>query len=195
MKTTRLLAVLLALPLLAFDCGGGEEDVDPFRSGFGFGCTVHVAGAVPAEDLWCVPAAYDYSAFPDPQLASTTWGFVVSGYRGVFPSTMLGVGAGGGFFLAGRPTVGTTYSWSGSTASTAFVSGGFDRYDGSGQLTHSNTTLGNGSYGVGSFSVRFSAIPPPNATDEQLLGVHGTFSATLKPLGGFSGDVTLTATF
>jgi hypothetical protein len=189
MKTTRLLAVLLALPLLAFDCGGKEEIQDPF----GLGCTVHVAGAVPSEDLWCVASAYDYSAFPDPQLASTTWGFVLSGYRGVFPA-IAGIGAGGGFFLAGRPHVGTTYWWNGSTASTELVSGGFDRYDASGLRTHSNTTLGNGSYGIGSFSVTFSAIPPATATDADLLGVHGTFSATLKPIGS-GADVTLTAQF
>jgi hypothetical protein len=61
--------------------------------------------------------------------------------------------------------------------------------------THANVTHGNGTHGTGSAAVTFTAIPPANATDEQLLGVHGTFSATLKPLGGFSGDVTLTATF
>jgi hypothetical protein len=45
---TRLLAVLLALPLVAFDCGGKEEVRSPV------GCTLRVRGAV-SEDLRADP--------------------------------------------------------------------------------------------------------------------------------------------
>jgi hypothetical protein len=188
MKTTRLLPVLLALPLLAFDCGGKEEVQDPF----GLGCTVHVEGAAPSEDLWCVVAAYDYSAFPQPY-GSHMWGFIISAYRGT------DVGAGGGIYLAGRPVEGVPYSWNGNSASSIIDGGGFNRYAGSMSagtyvLTHANSTLGNGD-GTGSATVTFTAIPPANATNEQLIGVHGTFTATLLPRDGFSGVVTLTARF
>jgi hypothetical protein len=60
-------------------------------------------------------------------------------------------------------------------------------------LTHSNSTLGSGS-GEGSASVRFSAIPPADATNEELLGVHGTLTARLPSLGG-GADATLSASF
>jgi hypothetical protein len=190
MKAIRLPAVLLALPLLAFDCGGPERPVNPL----GLGCTLSVRGAA-AEDLWCVVTAYDYSAFPEPDLASTTWAFEIVAYR---PGTYE-VGAGGGVFLDGRPTVGATYSWDGSAASAAIASGGFDRYAGSMgagtyELTHAASTLGDGSYGDGAASVRFTQIPPANAAGPELLGVHGTLTARLPSLGG-GADVTLSASF
>jgi hypothetical protein len=190
MKSTRLLAVLLALPLVAFDCGEPESPFDRL----GLGCTLHVGGGAPAEDLWCIVTAYDYSAFPDPELASSTWAFEIVAYRrGGYE-----VGAGGGLFLDGRPAVGATYSWDGPVASAAIASGGFDRYGGSMQagtyeLTHASSTLGNGS-GEGSASVTFTAIPPAGATNAELLGVHGTLSARLPSLGG-GGEATLSASF
>jgi hypothetical protein len=42
--------------------------------------------------------------------------------------------------------------------------------------------------------VRFSAIPPADATNEELLGVHGTLTARLPSLGG-GADATLSASF
>jgi hypothetical protein len=188
MKAKTLAAVLLALPLVAFDCGG-----DPSLDRFGFGCTLHVGGGAPAEELWCIVTAYDYSAFPEPELASSTWVFEIVAYRGGYE-----LGAGGGLFLNGRPAVGATYSWNGSVASAEIASGGFNRYGGSMQagtyvLTHANSTLGSGS-GEGSASVRFSAIPPADATNEELLGVHGTLTARLPSLGG-GADATLSASF
>jgi hypothetical protein len=190
MKRTRLLAALLALPLVAFDCGGTEERPNPF----GLGCTLHVGGAAPPEDLWCVAVAYDYSAFPEPELASTTWAFEIVAYRG-----MSEIGAGGGVFLNGRPTAGTTYSWDGSTASPAIASGGFDRYGGSMGagtfgVTHAASTLGDGSFGEGRASLRFTHLPPADATDAALLDVHGTLTARLPSLTG-GGDATLSASF
>jgi hypothetical protein len=185
----RMLAALLALPLLAFDCGGKEEPLgwNPFGP---FGCTLHVGGAVPAEDLWCIAAAYDYSAFLDPQLASTQWVFEVSAYRG-----NMEIGAGGGVFLEGRPTVGATYWWNGATASSTLGSGGFNRYSSAPyELTHACSSLGSGS-GEGTFSVTFSAIPPASAMDAELLGVHGTFTATLPPQVVGGGNATLSASF
>ena len=59
--------------------------------------------------------------------------------------------------------------------------------------THSAWSLGAGS-GDGSFSVTFTAIPSANAIDAELLGVHGTLSASLPSLTT-GGPATLSATF
>ncbi|WP_158305913.1 hypothetical protein [Anaeromyxobacter sp. Fw109-5] len=42
---------------------------------------------------------------------------------------------------------------------------------------------------------RFTAIPPANATNAQLLGVHGTLVGTLPALETGGGPVTFRATF
>jgi hypothetical protein len=185
MKTTRLVALLLALPLVAFDCGG-EEPVDRF----GLGCTLHLGGGVPAEELSCIMTAYDYSAFPNPELQSATWVFQVVAYRGTYE-----VGGGAGLFLDARPALGTAYGWDGDAATGTVLSGGAERYGpGTMQQTHHAVSLGSGS-GAGKLSVRFTQIPPPDAADAALLGVHGTLTATLPPDPGFAGTATLSVSF
>ena len=178
----RLAAAALALPLLAFDCGGAQPEPNPFGT-----CALHVRGAGPGvnEDLWCVVTSYDYAP------ASTTWAFELSAYRG-----MTSVAGGAGVFLAGRPAVGTAYGWSGATSSVD--SGGATRSIGDAMatpptlaLTHEATALA----GTGALSVTFTQVPPPGATGAQLLNVHGTLTATLEALDGVSPPVTFSATF
>jgi hypothetical protein len=187
---TRVLALLLALPLAAFDCGGKEEQapVNPF----GQSCQLHVGGGA-SEDLWCIVTAYDYSDL-DPQ--STMWAFELVAYRG-----MTEVGAGAGFFHDGRPLLGTPYGWSGAST-TNVDSGGATRSVG--DLTADPPTfaytheawapLGVGD-GTGSLSVTFSQIPPPGAVGPALLLVHGTLTATVPAVDGVSAPVTFSATF
>jgi hypothetical protein len=198
MKTNRILAVLLALPLVAFDCGG--EEAQGWGGGgdpFGLGCRLHVAGAGVDEDLWCIMSAYDYATFPEPELASTTWVFELVAYRGLTE-----VGAGAGFFLDGRPALHTAYGWNGDTASAALISGGAERYGGSLSAgtyvqTHGASSLGAGALpgsGIGALSATFTQIPPPDATEQQVIQVHGSLTATLpSELGG--APVTFTASF
>jgi hypothetical protein len=172
---TRLLAVLLALPLVAFDCGGKEEVRSPV------GCTLRVRGAV-SEDMWCIVAAYDYTQMPVPL---DEWGFELVAYRGTVQ-----VGGGVGLFLGGRPELGTSYGWDGPDRSVLLTDGSADRYDAAYQPTHSAWSIVD----TGSVSVQFSAIPPPNATNGDLIGVHGTLTGVLPSETG--GDpVTFTATF
>lgn len=187
---SRALLLLLALPLLAFDCGG--KDAPPaVRSPFGLDCKLHVGGGAPAEDLWCVMTAHDYTN--DPGSTQTTWVFELVAYRG-----MVEVGAGAGLFLAHRPALGTDYGWDGASATTLVLSGGAQRYTGSlqagtHQRTHDAYSLGTGD-GTGRLSVRFSEIPPVDATNEQSLRVHGTLSATVPSLT--TGEpATFSATF
>jgi len=185
---SRVLAVLLALPLVAFDCGGKDEPAE--KSPFGLACKLHVGGGVPAEDMWCVMMAYDYSALPDPELASSNWVFEINAYRGTYEP-----GASAGFFLDGRPALGPTYGWNGDVATSTLLGGGADLYaSGTMQHTHSADSLGSGWSGTGQLSVTFTAIPPASAVNEQLLGVHGTLTATLPSLTG-GEDATLSATF
>ena len=188
MKTRALLA-LLALPLVAFDCGGTEPAA---RSPFGLDCKVHVGGGAPAEDLWCIVTAHDYTN--DPSSTSTTWVFELVAYRG-----FTDVGAGAGIFLEHRPALGATYGWDGDLATTLVVSGGASVYAGSMQAgtyvqTHDSYSLGAGNGGSGTQSVQFTAIPPMNATGEQSIGVHGTLTATVPPVGT-GAPATLTASF
>jgi len=188
----RMLAVLLALPLVAFDCGGKEEPVGGGTDPFGLGCKVRLAGAVAAEEMWCIMTAFDYSAF-DPPYGSSTWGFEIVAYRALMP--MPEVGAGVGFFLDARPALGVAHGWDGDVASSTLLSGGAERIvPGTfGEQSHSAVSLGAGS-GTGRVSVVFTTIPPPTAVDAELLGVHGTVSADLPSLSG-GGLATLTATF
>ncbi len=175
---TRALLVVFALPLLAFDCGG--NDTPPaVRSPFGLDCKLHVGGGAPAEDLWCIMTAHDYTN--DPYSASTTWVFELVAYRG-----MVEVGAGAGIFLEHRPALGTAYGWDGTYATTLVVSGGAQRYAGSLQAgtyeqTHDAYSLGAGD-GAGALSVTFSGIPPMDAVGEQSLQVHGTLTATVPSM-------------
>ncbi len=179
----RMLVVVLALPLLAFDCGGKEPERDPF----GLGCKLHVAGAV-SEDLWCVMVAYDYSQL-DPQPLDE-WVFKVVAYRGTME-----VGAGVGMFLGGRPALGTPYGWSGAVRSPLLTDGSATRYGGSFQAgDYGPTHLAMSIDQTGALSVTFTAIPPPGATGEQSIGVHGSLIATLPPTAS-GAEVTLSATF
>jgi hypothetical protein len=52
-----------------------------------------------------------------------------------------------------------------------------------------------GTAGAGAMSITFSRIPPPAATGEQLLDVHGTVAGTLVALDGVSPPLTFSATF
>lgn len=178
----RMLVVVLALPLLAFDCGGKEPERDPF----GLGCKLHVAGAV-SEDLWCIMVAHDYSQDEFPQ---DQWVFEVVAYRGTME-----VGAGVGMFLGGRPALNTPYGWNGATRSPLLTDGSAQLYGGSLQAgnygeTHSAESI----IDTGALSVTFSAIPPVTATGEQSIGVHGSLTATLPPTAA-GANVTLSATF
>jgi hypothetical protein len=179
----RLVAVVLALPLVAFDCGGEEEVRSPV------GCTLQVRGAV-SEDLWCIVAAYDYSAFP--VVPQDQWGFILTAYRGTME-----VGAGVGMFLGGRPTLGTVYGWNGATRSALLTDGGAQRYGGSmfsEPPTYTQTHSAESIIETGSLFIQLSAIPPANAMNEELIGVHGTLAGTLPSESG--GDpVTIVATF
>lgn len=178
----RLAAALLALPLLAFDCGGD----DPPQNPLGLACTLQIRGAV-NEDLWCIVAAYDYSDL-DP--TSTMWALDLAAYRG-----MTEVGGGVGFFHDGRPSLATAYGWSGNASTVD--SGEAVRYVGEASpvATHEAIAPLMGYGGTGALTVTFSRIPPPGATGAQLMDVHGTLSGTLPAVDGVSGPVTFTATF
>ena len=187
---TRALLVIFALPLVAFDCGG--KDAPPAaKSPFGVECKLHVGGGAPAEDLWCIVTAHDYTN--DPYSTSTTWVFELVAYRG-----MVDVGAGAAIFLQHRPALGADYGWDGTNATTLVVSGGAQRYGGSLQAgtyaqTHDAVSLGTGD-GTGALSVRFSEIPPIDAMGAQSLEVHGALTATVPSMTTGS-PATLFATF
>lgn len=63
------------------------------------------------------------------------------------------------------------------------------------QQTHDAYSLGvDGGSGSGALSVRFSAIPPVDAVNEQSINVHGTLTATV-PSTTTGDPATLFATF
>jgi hypothetical protein len=174
----RSLAVLLALPLVALGCGGGSD-----RSPSG--CTLRVRGAV-SEDLWCVVAAYDYSAMPGAPM--NVWGFELVAYRG--SAQAMEVGAGVGVFLGGRPALDASHGWDGATRSALLTDGSAERLGANALPTHRAWSIDE----TGSLSVEFSAIPPASATNAELMGVHGTLTGTLQSSSG--GDpVTFSASF
>lgn len=178
----RLAAVLFALPLLAFDCGGAEPPLGP-------SCMLQIRGAA-SEDLWCIVAAYDYADL-DP--TSTMWALDLAAYRGTTE-----VGGGVGFFHDGRPALGTPYGWSGATSSVDSGSAFRDVGDGMAGppvTTHYATAPLAGYGGEGAMSVTFTRIPPRGAAGAQLMDVHGTLSGTLPAVDGVSLPVTFTATF
>jgi hypothetical protein len=180
----RIAVVLLALPFLAFDCGGKDEPPNPF----GTNCRLQIRGAV-SEDEWCIVAAHDYAQ--DPVAPQNEWGFILSAYQ----ANNLDVGGGVGVFIAGRPALGVPYGWSG--ASSNVTGGSATRYAGS-MLTNPPTAVETHSAvelaGTGALTITFSQIPPPGAVGAQSIGVHGTLSATLPSDTG-GAPVTFTATF
>jgi hypothetical protein len=187
MSSRRLAALLVALPLLGFDCGGSHPDAG---SPFGNACQLHIRGAAPGvnEDLWCVVSAYDYADLGNPN----TWAFELVAYRG-----MTQVGGGAGVFLPARPALGTSYFW--TTSTTNVVSGSATRYAAAtaptAQETHLATAPMPAGGGLGSMSIVFSRIPAAGATGPALMDVHGTLSGTLPSVDGVSPPVTFAATF
>jgi len=189
-----LLLTALALPLLAFECGGDDEK--PATGGFA--CSLEVRGAV-SEDLWCVATAYDYAAMP--QAASDMWVFLLVAYRGqpVPGGAQPEPAAEVGFYLVGPPTLNQPYGW--SELASVVDSGSASRWAGSVQAGTAERTheamapLFQGDAGTGEISARFTAIPPVDATGAALLGVHGTVEGTLPALDGASAPVTIRARF
>lgn len=183
--TKRIAALVLALPLLAFDCGGS----DPAPNPFGLECRLSVRGAA-SEDLWCIVTAYDYADL-DP--ARTDWVFELVAYRG-----MTEVAAGAGFFLDGPPALGVPYGWTTTTSNVASGSAMRSVGDlsaGTQEYTHQAWAPMLSTEGVGSMSVVFSRIPPRGATGPALLDVHGSFSGTLPAVAPGGASVTFSASF
>jgi hypothetical protein len=190
MRSRRLVALLLALPLLGFDCGGSHPDpVSPF----GNACQLHVRGAFAGanEDLWCVVSAVDYADLGNPNM----WAFELVAYRGTTQ-----VGGGVGIFLPARPALGANYFWNASTTNVG--SGGAERYVGDAaanpptvQQTHEAMAPLLAGGGIGSMSIAFSRIPAQGATGQALTDVHGTLSGTLVAMDGVTPPVTFAATF
>jgi hypothetical protein len=189
---SRILAVLLALPLLAFDCGGG--DPAPPTSPFGMICKLQIrgAGAGVNEDLWCVVSAVDYADMGSPG----TWAFELVAYRG-----MTQVGGSVGVFLGGRPAIGSPCGWTAGTSSV--TSGGALRAVGdmtvvpsTYQETHRAEAPLGLLAGTGSMSVTFSRIPAVGtSTGPGSIDVHGILSGTLPAADGVSPPVTFSAVF
>ena len=67
-----LALAVLALPLLAFDCGGQTPNPNPSPTG----CSVRLTGAGLDETLVCSPTAFDYHDL-DP--TTTEWAFEFGG--------------------------------------------------------------------------------------------------------------------
>ncbi|HEY6003288.1 MAG TPA: hypothetical protein VIV57_10480 [Anaeromyxobacter sp.] len=188
---SRVLAVLLALPLLAFDCGG--NDPAPPTSPFGMICKLQIrgTGAGMNEDLWCIASVFDYAELGNPGM----YAFELVAYRG-----MTQVGGSVGVFLDGRPALASPYGW---TASTTNVSSG-SALRAIGDVTavpstyqETNRALAPmlATLGTGAMSITFSKIPPVGATGPALTDVHGTLSGTLPAVDGTSPPVTFAAVF
>ncbi len=192
MRKTRILAVVAALPLLAFDCGG-KKTAPSAVSPFGLSCKIHIAGPGVSEDMWCIVAAYDYSVVPGGAPASTPsamWGFELVAYR----PNLMDVGAGVGIFLNGPPTLGAAYGWDGASASSGLDGGSATRSAGSltndtFEYTHESSSVAE----IGSLQVQFRQIPPAGAQEQAIL-VHGSLFGTIEPIGAGT-TLSISATF
>lgn len=189
---SRLLAPLLALPLVAFDCGG-KDPAPPPTSPFGMICQLQIrgAGAGVNEDLWCIVSAFDYADLGNPG----TWAFELVAYRG-----MTQVGGSVGVFLGGRPTLGLPYAWTATTSNVTSGSatraiGDLTAVPSTYQETHRAVSPLDFVPGTGAMSITFSKIPAVGATGPGLTDVHGTLSGTLPALDGVSAPVTFSAIF
>lgn len=178
---TSLLVAALALPLVAADCGGDDSPQSPT------GCTLRVAG----ETLTCAAAAFDYSA-TDPEAG---WGFEVVGTRpdGHVMATVQ-------LMLPAPPVLRQTYGWSGTSSSVLDGWATFSRvtdYQTPPDVTHeAQSPFFEGEAGTGALSIRFTEIPPPDATTEaQMMAVSGTADATLEATDGSGGTIALHAEF
>jgi hypothetical protein len=192
MRSRTLALPLLALPLLAFDCGG--KDPAPPTSPFGQICKLAIrgSGAGVNEDLWCIVSAVDYADIGSPG----TWAFELVAYRG-----MTEVGGSVGVFLGGRPALNAPYGWTAST--TSVTSGEAMRAVGdvaanppTYQETHRALAPLDPLPGTGEVSIAFSKIPAPGtSTGPGAIDVHGTLSGTLPALDGASPPATFSAVF
>jgi hypothetical protein len=187
---TRLLLVLLALPLVAFDCGGEEKVSLPQCP---FGCTMQVRGAV-SESLCCLAIAYDYSQL-DPTFPE--WTFMLTAFR----TDLADEAASVGMFFEGRPPLAAEYAWDGDVCSTtALTWGTAERFTFVTQPYPSVVTThsADSALGTGALSLVVTEIVPSAVVGQQS-GVHGALTATLPPGDiGFPVDgppVTLFATF
>jgi hypothetical protein len=192
---TRLLLVLLALPLAAFDCGGEKKVLPQCPSS----CRLHVGGAV-NEDLCCVVFAHDFSQDPVPEgfTPVNDWSFMLTAFR----TDLAEEAATVGMFIEGRPVLATVYGWDGAvcTTTTIFSATAIRFAWIAGPQPYAYPTHSADLWdGTGELSLTFTEIPPPTAVGEQQLGVHGGLTATLPPdsfFGPGTGDpVTLSATF
>jgi hypothetical protein len=185
----------LAVPLLALalGCGDTKTDVAP-PSPFGLACKLQIRGPAQGvnEDLWCIVTAFDYG---DLTPATPSWAFQLAAYRGTTQ-----IGGGIGIFLLGRPALGTAYGWTAATSSVD--SGSAMRATGDATVvpstyveTHRALAPMLATAGTGAISVTFSRVPPPAATGDQLLDVHGALSGTLVAADGVSPPLTFSATF
>ena len=187
----RALLVLLALPLVAFDCGGKDEPKTPCP----YACRLQVRGAV-SDDLCCAVFAHDYSQDPvfDGSTTTNEWVFMLSGFR----TNAYDEIASAGVFFDGRPSLGVPYGWDADVCSTSISWGSAERWEGSFFSPPYSTTLtqsADSALGTGALSLTFSELPPPTAVGEQQLGVHGTLTGTLDPEPDATGTVTFSATF
>jgi hypothetical protein len=175
--TTRTLAVLAALPLLASACGGGGSTPSA-------GCSIAYSGGA-SETVWCdAPALRTNGA--------TGYVLWVMAFRG---GAGLGADQAGQLTLAldARPEVGTEYGFTGAVP-TAHVTTGFETRTAGSRDTHEARLDG----GLGALAVRFTALPATDGPDAGGLGgvgtVHGTFTATLVPNSG-GADVAVSGRF
>jgi hypothetical protein len=191
-SSRRILAILAALPLAAFDCGG--NDPAPPASPFGMICKLQIrgAGAGANEDLWCVVSAVDYADLGSPGM----WAFELVAYRG-----MTQVGGSVGIFLGGRPALGLPYAWTDGTSNVTSGSalravGDLAATPPTYQETHRALSPLDLLPGTGAMSVAFSKIPAVGAsTGPGAIDVHGTLSGTLPAEDGVSPPVTFAAIF
>lgn len=150
-----------------------------------------------SEQLWCIVTVFDYTAMP-PEYATEDFVFELVAYRG--PMEAMEVAGAVAFWLPARASTGVAYGWDSSTAWGNVEAGSAVRYendaDGFPVMTHlADGPLGDFDVGTGKLSVTLTRIPPASATNEQLLGVDGTLTATLpsETLGG--APVTFSARF
>ena len=164
----------LALPLLAFDCGGPTPDPSPT------GCAVRLTGLGLDETLVCSPSAFDYHDL-DP--TSTEWAFE---FGGLTLDNRVHVSAG--FFLPARPALGVPYGWSASGMNVESGDASRETIDpfipAAPVTTHeASAPFFSTDVAIGAFTVTFRAIPPPGAQGPALAAVHGSLVATLMPVG------------
>ncbi|HSM91490.1 MAG TPA: hypothetical protein VLT47_01315 [Anaeromyxobacteraceae bacterium] len=179
-----LIAAILALPLLGFECAG-DPPADGGSPPAQLGCRFTVHGAI-EEQGWCEVTGYDYSRV---DATRSDFAIELAAYRDGGE-----LAGGAGVFYDTRPTVDLSYGWEVREGPRNVDSGSASRYDAAGVTTHFALSQSGGGPAVGELHVVLKSVPVAVPAVSAAVEIHGSLAADL-PSTTSGSPISLEVTF